>query len=37
MYAVLHQKILPKIRWAFVRTEGKVLVSMLFAFRLCIP
>ena len=31
MYIVLHQKILPnrRIRWAFVRTEGKLVVSML--------
>ena len=31
MYVVLHQKILPnrRIHWAFVRTEGKVIVSML--------
>jgi hypothetical protein len=31
MYIVLHQKILPNrgIRWAFVRTEGKLVVSML--------
>jgi len=37
-YLVLYQKIIGnrRMRWAYVRTEGKVLVSMLFAFHLCI-
>jgi hypothetical protein len=39
MYIVPHQKMLPnrRMRWAFVRTEGKVMVSLLKGLALISP